>query len=479
MEKLIPELINYCVRPCLSKKAVNYCRMYIGLAIIFGNVFSTSWHLSWVHAASSQQTVTDTTKAHPNELTSWYEKIETEWGGRLRFLGNVSWQDDGSILDSIEPSPFYDGSTDLRLNNKTYLSQQTFLTIHYEAIYSGGDTRQAIEDLRTLFPNLLNDGLLAAGPPSDDRRFFDLTRTIHESDNNVFYHRLDRLSLTWQPDWGSVRIGRQAVTWGNGFLFNPLDLFNPFAPTDIIRDYKLGDDMINFQFSPNDIGDLQLLYVARRDADTDSVEFSQSSLAGKWHFALGTTEFDIVLAEHFDDEIIGLGSRGYLGNAAWRLDATWTFLKADEKRDGFLSLVANMDYSWVWWTRNFYGFIEFYFNGLGDEDYSDAIREPAIFERINRGEIFTLGRKYLSASIQMELHPLLNIYFTSINNLADPSGFVQPYAVWNIIQDLELTLGGTLYYGESETEYGGFSIPGTQFRLGRPDTAFLFFTYYF
>jgi hypothetical protein len=25
------------------------------------------------------------------------------------------------------------------------------------------------------------------------------------------------------------------LTWGNGMLFNPMDLFNPFAPTDFVH----------------------------------------------------------------------------------------------------------------------------------------------------------------------------------------------------------------------------------------------------
>ena len=40
------------------------------------------------------------------------------------------------------------------------------------------------------------------------------------------------------PRWGVVCVGRQAVTWGNGLIFNPMDLFNPFSPVDIERDYK-------------------------------------------------------------------------------------------------------------------------------------------------------------------------------------------------------------------------------------------------
>jgi len=44
-----------------------------------------------------------------------------------------------------------------------------------------------------------------------------------------------------------------------------MDLFNPFAPTDVERDYKVGDDMVTTQFGINGMGDFQFLYVPRRD----------------------------------------------------------------------------------------------------------------------------------------------------------------------------------------------------------------------
>jgi hypothetical protein len=73
------------------------------------------------------------------------------------------------------------------------------------------------------------------------------------------------LNFTFKPSWGSVRIGRQAITWGNGLIFNPMDLFNPFPPADIQRDYKVGDDMALAQVALPYSADLQLLYVVRRD----------------------------------------------------------------------------------------------------------------------------------------------------------------------------------------------------------------------
>ena len=60
---------------------------------------------------------------------------------------------------------------------------------------------------------------------------------------------------------GSLSIGRQAVTWGNGYVFNPMDLVNPFPPTDIERDYKIGSDMVIGLVNLGTSGDLQLVYV--------------------------------------------------------------------------------------------------------------------------------------------------------------------------------------------------------------------------
>ena len=72
---------------------------------------------------------------------------------------------------------------------------------------------------------------------------------MNTNNDQTLYHRLDRLSVTFQPYWGTLQIGRQALTWGNGFLFNPMDLFNPFSPTQIDREYKPGDDMVSILFN--------------------------------------------------------------------------------------------------------------------------------------------------------------------------------------------------------------------------------------
>jgi hypothetical protein len=407
-----------------------------------------------------------------------FNNVETEWGGHLKCRGALSWPGDDSLYGLVGTGTYHDGSVSGRLKNRSYLGSSVYLDTHYEIVLSGGDTREKQKELAKSFSGSVINSFLP-GEVEDNRRLMDLTKTLEDHDGYTLYHRLDRLSLTVQQGRAVFRAGRQAVTWGSGFLFNPMDLFNPFAPTDIEREYKVGDDMAHAQMSFGKSGDAQVLYVTRRDPATGKVKGDQSSLAGKIHFAKGTTEFDIMAARHFEEEVLGAGASGYLGDTAWRLDATWTF--PDEKSDesGFLSLVANTDYSWVWWDRNFYGFVEAFYNGLGDHNYTESVMDTDVMERINRGELFTLGRWYLGGHIRMELHPLVNIFLTVINNMDDPSGILQPRLTWDIAQDLQLTCGGTIFYGRRGSEYGGFRVSSPDTLVKTPGSAYVWLAWYF
>jgi hypothetical protein len=448
----------------------------IGLLIAGVSLFLTVPNHSW---ASSDATPQSTAAASDSQAEPWYKKIDWEWGGHVKARGGISWADEDSFFRPVGTGPFYDGYAEVRFKGKLYFGTWGYFEAHHETILSGGDTRRRLNELQRLYPSLLSSGLLMTGPVNDDRRLMDLTWTMHEDDQYVLYNRFDRLSLTLLPKWGAVTIGRQAVTWGNGLLFNPMDLFNPFAPTDIERDYKIGDDLVSAQISAGTIGNFHFLYVPRRDPLRGTVQWNHSSLAGKFHVAWGTTEFDFMAAKHYEDAVFGIGSTGYLGGAAWRIDGIWTILNDTRGKDYYFSLVVNMDYSWVWWGKNFYGFVEFFYNGIGEDTYSEALFDQDILERMARGELFTLGKTYLAGHVRVELHPLFNCYLTVINNLADPSGVVQPRAVWDVMQDVQVTLGANVYYGRKGTEYGGIRIPFTPFVARGNDSVFLWVTYYF
>lgn len=415
----------------------------------------------------------------PLSSPPWYNAIENTWGGHVKVRGSVAWVDSDSLYQPVGTGRYYDGSAEGRLKTNFFFGSGGYIEAHYEIIISGGDTRRKTKALSHLYPGFFESDSPFSRRVEDNRRLMDLTKTLDANKNYLIYHRLDRLSLTLQPQWGVVRIGRQAITWGNGLLFNPLDLFNPFSPTDIERDYKIGDDLVSIQVPLKRSGDVQFLCVPRRNPNTRNLEWDHSSLAIKLHLKRKTTEVDLVAAKHYQDTILGLGIIGYVKDAAWRLDLIGTLLDEDSATNGYVSLVANIDYSWVWKEKNWYGFLEFYFNGLSHNLYADSLTNPDISERLARGELFTVGRTYLSAHIMSELHPLFNVYFTAITNLADPSAVLQPRATWDIMEDVQITLGGTILLGERGTEFGGFTLLGTNLLLKQPNSAFLWMSYFF
>jgi hypothetical protein len=382
------------------------------------------------------------------------------------------------LYESGGPDTLFDANGQFRFKNELFWGDNLLAEIHYEALAGGGDTRRKQQALARVNPRLLPLGLSGGSAVNDDRRLLNLTGVISQDDAFIWYHRLDRLYLAWRGRQGTIKLGRQALTWGHGFLFNPLDLFNPFSPTDFVRDYKVGDDMALVQTAWDGV-DLQLLCIPRREPVSGDLRWDESSLAGKLHLTLGTTELDLMLAQHYGDRVAGLGLVGYLGEAAWRMDATWTALDDSDFSSGYLSLAANLDYSWVWWGKNFYGWAEFFLNGLGRSNYVQALADPDLVHRLQRGELFSLGKIYFDAEVKVELHPLLNLHFTAIVNLQDPSALFQPRLAWDLSQNTQLILGINLYGGGQETEFGGFKLPGTTLEVAPSDSAYCWLTYYF
>ena len=129
--------------------------------------------------------------------------------------------------------------------------------------------------------------------PSDRTRLFDLTKIIGDQGKQAAFHRLDRLSVGYTGPRAVLRFGRQAVTWGNGMVYTPMDIFNPFDPTAVDTEYKTGDDMLYGQYLRDNGDDWQSVLVFRRDLISGDLDSDVSSLALKYHGFGGDTEYDL------------------------------------------------------------------------------------------------------------------------------------------------------------------------------------------
>jgi len=112
------------------------------------------------------------------------------------------------------------------------------------------------------------DGAYLLGPPGldDASQWLDLTARTWMGDRAELIARLDRASIGYTGDRLVVRLGRQALSWGNGLVFQVLDLFNPFPPNVLDTDYKPGRDMLTTQWRLP-WGDLQAIVVPGERVD--------------------------------------------------------------------------------------------------------------------------------------------------------------------------------------------------------------------
>jgi hypothetical protein len=314
---------------------------------------------------------------------------------------------------------------------------------------------------------------------ADDRRLLNLTSTITDDDNRVAFHRLDRLTATWSSDKFVVRIGRQAITWGNGLVFSPMDIVNPFDPTAVDTEYKPGDDMIYGQYLRDNGDDIEFAQVYRQDPVSGDTNTAAMTTAVKYHGFAGQGEYDVLVSKHHDETTIGIGGNRSVGGAVVHGDIVWT----DGEGGSKLQLVTNVSYSWVWGARNVNGMLEYYYNGFGQpsEHYGLAglAQNRALIDRLQRGETFTLGRKYLAGGLTIEMSPLWMLTPNLFANLDDGSALFRLVTRNSLGDDAEFLGAVSVPIGSAGSEFGGLKsgLPGVY--LATSLSLFAQFSFYF
>ena len=195
---------------------------------------------------------------------------QSDFSARVKWFGTATALPEHDLQRNLSGTPAYDQNYDLRLMFQKTISAVTLQVEHSTTLVTGDSLN---------FPTAPGT-VLEQSPEGDERRLMDLTWEIEDGDRHRSFHRLDRLALKLRRDDWAVTVGREAVSWGAGLVFRPMDLFNPFAPTAVDRDYKAGDDLLLIERLFSDGSDLQVLAVGRRD-ETGDFTGQAGSLAGK------------------------------------------------------------------------------------------------------------------------------------------------------------------------------------------------------
>ena len=402
------------------------------------------------------------------------ESIAEEWNLRGHTKYQVGYTDypSDALFNQLGYDHTIDQNLDFRINAENRWDNWD-VRIHYQII---GVYSDSLELSRQLPQSPL---FAALGIPTDDNRLFDFTHVFTDSDNKALLHRLDRLSVGYSKASYVIRFGRDAVSWGNGLLYNPLDFFNPFEPTAVDKDYKTGDDMLYGQWLYESGNDLQGVVVPRRDPATGNLGSDWGSVATKYHGFVNAREYDLLLAQHYGEGMLAIGLATDWRESVVRADIMFT----DTKDKPVVSAVANISYSWIWWEKNISGFVEYFYNGFGQAnsnyDPQALAANTELMERLLRGELFTLGRNYLAGSLTIETTPLLNLTPTLFINLDDPSALFQFTGYYDWKTHLNFFAGIAVPFGSAGSEFGGIPTDTPDIYLSSGITLYSKIRYFF
>lgn len=335
----------------------------------------------------------------------------TSASGRIKAFAARRFADGADLQRRVDDTPVDTASLDLRLAGRWQRSG-TVLEVAWEGL------------LRHDSLGIGGQGVLAA---TRDDRWLDLDRDLLRRTDQVLSQRLDRARLGLDLGSWRLSVGRQAASFGGGLVFQPMDLLNPFAPTEIDRDFKRGDDLLRLSRPFDDGSEVELVLAARRGGGR-GLSADASSAVARWRGFRGTLSAELMAGAHLGEPLVAVSLSGPLGTAVWRSD--WVAQRSDGAWR--LSAVANVDWTTVIADRNLHLFAEAYRNGFGLDEVSltALATRPALRRRLQRGELFAVGEQQFALGATLEWHPLLRQSLLLLAEAQDGSLLLQSTVDW-------------------------------------------------
>jgi hypothetical protein len=308
-------------------------------------------------------------------------------------------------------------------------------------------------------------GGLLRGEARAPFRIEQLDWEIAEDEDEGTYswrHEIDRALLALHPPWGEVVAGRQAIGLGRGVLFGALDVFAPFSPAEVDREWRRGVDALRVEHRLSGTFSGEII-----SAWGESWE--ESALLGRLRGYVGSLDVEMVAGKRGEDGMYALALSSTLGQAevhaelaVFDLDEDWVEegLFGDDRLVG--KAVAGASYTFaVGEGLTLLG--EYHYSGFGVEDIEDALpflADPGVAARFARGDSQIIGRHAVGLQASYPLDESWGLAALVQVSPEDGSGTFSPSVNWSPTDGVGAVLGGVLPWGQPprdghlESQYG-------------------------
>ena len=349
---------------------------------------------------------------------------------------------------------------------------------------------------------------IAFSPPATARfQALDASWEQMEKPNGNSRLWLDRFNIRLSLDIADITLGRQAITFGKAYFWNPLDVFFPFEPQQIDRDYKAGVDALRIDIPFDDFSGFNLIGVIgrkvfpenREDRLWDSTSYG-SALLMRTYTTMMDWDFALQSGKIYGGYQFGCGAVGEVGPLESRLEATYFYaedsdplpfpLRGDIFED-HITLVAGTGRTF---ENSFVFSLEYLYNGAGESgagipdsggpeagipDSGDLNNLDVSFTRVGLGSSLHMSEHLLGLQLKYDIMPIFTSQLVWIYSITDQSSLIQPTFFLSLADEVDLLFGANFSFGD-RPDLGNGMIPRLKSEFGTyPDLYFAELKYYF
>ena len=266
---------------------------------------------------------------------------------------------------------------------------------------------------------------------------------------------LDRASAKLACDFADITIGRQAITFGKAYFWNPLDVFVPFGSTQFDRDYKSGVDAVRVDAPLGDFSGVSLVAVpglaetvVTSTATADRDLWYRSALLARAFANIGEWDVAAQAGKILGGHQFGGGAVGELGVVQVRAEAVWFVTQDNSSSGGFstapavadhLSAVAGIGRSLAQGDVQLQ--TEYFYNGA-----ARGLRRER-FALVATGRLMHVNRHVVGTVATYRLHHLLNGSLALLWGAEDTSWLLQPGFVYSAAAEVDVVAGAIVAGG--------------------------------
>lgn len=322
-------------------------------------------------------------------------------------------------------------------------------------------------------------GLLpsSAVPPY---RFAALDWTIvDDAPSYTHRHEIDRAFLALHLPFLELTAGRQAIGLGRGVMFSAVDLFAPFAPAEVDREWRRGVDGVHAELRIPGLRELSGDVIAVF-GNVETGQLESWSVIGRLRAVLGDVDAELLVGRRGEDGFVGGAVSATVADAEVHGELA-LFGTDGQGVDGGLfgtrgvvgkGLIGG-SYMIDFW-RGIRVVLEYHYSGFGVDSVAtrpDILLDPDFQARFVRGDSQILGRHALALALSTDLLDDLSAGVSYLQSPVDGSGMVTTSFTWVTSDMLTLLLNVSVPWGAApaggvpRSEWG--SSPITMFLQAR------------